>query len=225
MKKKILGMFVCMLLIITAIPAVESLNDRTITPIVPSSIAKPCALDTWNDIQKRPTSDGAANDTFGYPVSLSGGTALIGTYGDDGKGPAYVFTKEAGNKPPNIPSIQGETNGKVGKPYNYTFVTTDPDGDDVYYCINWSDGTSNAWIGPFASGAEETAPHTWSQKGTYIIKVKAKDVRGDETLYSDWGTLSVTMPCSYNIPLSQFWVRLLERFPNTFPILRHLLGY
>ena len=40
-------------------------------------------------------SDGAANDEFGYGFSLSGGTALVGTYDDadlgDASGSAYIF--------------------------------------------------------------------------------------------------------------------------------------
>lgn len=30
---------------------------------------------------------------------------------------------------------------------------------------------------------------------------------------------------SHNIPFTQFWMKLFERFPNAFPILRHFLGY
>ena len=56
----------------------------------------------------------------------------------------------------------------------------------------------------------------------YAIKAKAKDVNGNE---SNWETLTVTMPYSYNVPFMQFWERLFERFPNAFPILRHLMGY
>jgi hypothetical protein len=121
------------------------------------------------------------------------------------------------NEAPEIPSIDGPAKGKVGKPITYTFVTDDPDGDEVYYCINWSDGAPEVCIGPFASGEEVTATHTWSTKGTYVIKAKARDIYDAE---SDWGTLSVSMPRS---KISLF-NSLLERFPHAFPILRHLLG-
>ena len=105
---------------------------------------------------------------------------------------------------------------------DYNFTTTDPDGDEVYYFIDWGDQTNGSWIGPYPSGDKITKSHTWSTKGTYIIKAKAKDIYGNE---SDWATLSVTMPCSYNIPFQHLWERLFERFPNAFPILRHLMGY
>ena len=124
--------------------------------------------------------------------------------------------------PPTPPTITGPAKGKVGVATEYNFTTTDPDGDEVYYFIDWGDQTNSSWIGSYSSGDEITKSHIWSKKGTYTIKAKAKDINGNE---SDWRTLSVTMPCSYNIPLIQFWERLFERFPNAFPILRHLIGY
>jgi len=52
---------------------------------------------TWTQQAKLTASDGAANDYFGISVSLSGGTALVGAWGDDdkgsGSGSAYVFTR------------------------------------------------------------------------------------------------------------------------------------
>ncbi len=31
--------------------------------------------------------------------------------------------------------------------YVYKFTTTDPNGDDVTYCIDWNDGTSEVYEG------------------------------------------------------------------------------
>jgi hypothetical protein len=69
---------------------------------------------------------------------------------------------------------------------------------------------------------EISKAHTWSKKGTYVITAKAKDTKGNE---GEWGTLSITMPFSYNIPIPSFWKSLFERFPHAFLILRHLMGY
>ena len=53
----------------------------------------------WNLEDKLTASDGESQDSFGYSVSISGDTAIIGAYGDDdnggGSGSAYVF-KRAG---------------------------------------------------------------------------------------------------------------------------------
>ena len=37
------------------------------------------------------------------------------------------------NNPPSAPIITGETQGKVQKPYDYTFESTDPEGQDLWY--------------------------------------------------------------------------------------------
>jgi uncharacterized delta-60 repeat protein len=48
----------------------------------------------WSQQQKLTASDGAANDSFGWSVSVSGDAAIVGAYLDDSnKGSAYVFTR------------------------------------------------------------------------------------------------------------------------------------
>lgn len=79
------------------------------------------------------------------------------------------------NNPPDKPIIDGPTKGNPGVEYEFTFFTTDPDGDKVYYLIDWGDGTYEEWIGPYKSGADVVASHAW-HLGTYRITVKAKDI-------------------------------------------------
>jgi hypothetical protein len=133
-----------------------------------------------------------------------------------------LFTYIETTNTPTPPTIHGSTDGKIEQPYSYTVNTTDPNGDDVYYFIDWGDNTSSGWQGPYPSGEIITESHTWSEKGKYTIKAKARNINEWE---SDWTTLTVTMPYSYNEPIPQFFERLFERFPNTFPLLRQLLGY
>jgi len=99
------------------------------------------------------------------------------------------------NESPDRPTIDGPTNGEAGTPYNYTFVSTDPDDNDLYYYIEWGDDTFEEWIGPYASDEEVTLSHTWSEKGIYTIRAKAKDIYDAE---SDWETLEVSMPVYVN---------------------------
>lgn len=126
------------------------------------------------------------------------------------------------NDAPATPTINGPASGAPGKAYLFRMQTTDSDGDLVYYFIDWGDNTTTDWIGPFNSGAQATTTHTWSEQGTFTVKVKAKDVPGDE---SDWGTLDIVMPKDYRFSLQMFLQHLFERFPNLFPILRYLMGY
>jgi len=101
----------------------------------------------------------------------------------------YDFSVE--NRPPGKPTITGTTSGEVGQEYDYTFVSTEPDGDDVYYDIDWADGQYEIWIGPYSSGAEITVSHAWDDEGIYVISAVAKDSHDVE---SNTGYLSVTMP-------------------------------
>ena len=117
---------------------------------------------------------------------------------------------------PEIPKISGPISGKVGESIPYKFVAIDPDGDKIFYYIDWDDDTFEEWIGPWKSGMEVTVFHTWSSSGTYTIKAKAKDTNGEE---SEWGELTVTMPRNKAVINS-----LLLWFLEQFPILQQLLG-
>lgn len=119
---------------------------------------------------------------------------------------------------PDIPSINGPTRGNPGKEYDFIFKSVDPDGDDLYYYIEWGDGQIEEWIGPHASNVDVIVSHKWSEKDTYTIRAKVKD---DCDMESDWGELTVAMPRSktVNTPFLKF----LENYPDLFPILRILL--
>ena len=92
----------------------------------------------------------------------------------------YQSVKSLENHAPNAPDIIGPEELKVGISYLFTFVTTDPDGDNVSYAIDWGDGTVILWAGPYKSGQEIHFAHTWTQKGTVCIKAKAKDLPYEE---------------------------------------------
>lgn len=104
-----------------------------------------------------------------------------------------------------------------------TFSTSaiEPEGQDVYYKFDWDDGTDSGWVGPFNSGDTGSANHKWKSKDTYTIKVKSKDIYDAESEWSD--PLVVTMPKN-KILYNPLLLRLFERFPNAFPILRQLWG-
>ncbi len=126
------------------------------------------------------------------------------------------------HEPPSPPVIDGPTQGKAGVVYLFTFVSTNPDANDVFYWIEWGDGSQIEWVGPYASGQLMTINHSFAQKGTYTIKAKAKDIYGAE---SEWATLKVTMPKTGSLFFSSFLQQLFRQFPNVFVFLRYLLGY
>ena len=86
-----------------------------------------------------------------------------------------------GNLPPSIPSQpSGVTTGYRSISYNYSVSTTDPDGNQVYYWIDWDDGNNTGWLGPYNSGNTCISSHSWGTIGAYDVKVKAKDTNGAE---------------------------------------------
>jgi hypothetical protein len=128
------------------------------------------------------------------------------------------------NNPPNKPTVpSGSTAGVPGISYSYSTSTVDPDGDKVYYMFNWDDGTEPEWEGSFESGSSVSFSHIWNAKGTYSIKVKAKDdPNGDgdlsdglESVWSD--PLPITMPKAKSI-------NLLENLLSKLPFLKYFLS-
>jgi hypothetical protein len=124
--------------------------------------------------------------------------------------------------PPNKPNIEGPIKIKIGEQYEYKFSAIDPYEGNVYFLIDWDDGTFEEWIGPYASAEKATFSHTWAENGKYIIKVKARNIYFEE---SEWATLELKMSKS-KIVINSFLQNLLKDHPQLFRILRQVLsGY
>jgi len=121
---------------------------------------------------------------------------------------------------PGTPTINGKTNGDAGVEYEYTFVSTDEDGDDLFYWIEWGDGDIEEWTGPHASGSDVKIKHTWIEEGSYEIKSQAKD---EDEFIGSWGTLTVTMPRDRARNFHYF--RFLGNYPLLYRILQNLFCY
>jgi hypothetical protein len=122
-----------------------------------------------------------------------------------------IFSWTGGeDNPPDTPIITGETNGKVGEEYQYCInPVVDPDGDMIWVFFDWGDDTDTGWLGPYVSGEQVCANHSWDEKGDYTIKARLRD---DYGALSDWGYLQVTMPRS-RIMFNVFLQYLLEKLP------------
>jgi len=98
------------------------------------------------------------------------------------------------NVPPGIPSIEGPTSGKPAESYEFDFTVSDQNDDKIMYYIDWGDNTTSGWIGPFDSGVMVRQNHSWSTRGSYEIKAKAKDWHGAESNWSDPFEFSISAP-------------------------------
>lgn len=172
---------------------------------VPSSAR---ASITWNGLEN--------NTEYSWYAVADDGTST-------NQSETWEFTTGNGaNQPPMTPTISGPTSGNAGQSYEYTFLTTDPDGASIFYYIDWGDSTNSGWIGPYQSGEHVNVSHTWTTRGTYTIKAKAKDMQNAE---SGWGTLNIKMPKSHTqmtLSFMHFFEKFFERFPHAFPILQYL---
>jgi cysteine-rich repeat protein len=62
--------------------------------------------DNWGQVKKITAGDGAANDAFGYSVSMDGDRAIVGAYNKNGGiGAAYIFYKDYDPGNPGVPLV------------------------------------------------------------------------------------------------------------------------
>jgi hypothetical protein len=96
------------------------------------------------------------------------------------------------NKAPDMPTKpSGPTTGVNNVDYTFSTMSQDPDQEDLYYQFNWGDGTVSDWYGPYASGQTIEATYAWPEAGIYDITVRAKDVVGGQSLWSEPLTITI----------------------------------
>jgi outer membrane protein assembly factor BamB len=112
------------------------------------------------------------------------------------------------NYPPDKPDIDGPVRWPVKVEVCFTFHSTDPDGDDVKYLIDWGDDNINE-TEYYPSCTPIEVCHTWEDMDKYTLQAKSIDIWGAE---SDWNVFVTTIP--RNRMVSNLWYQwFLERFP------------
>ena len=140
-----------------------------------------------------------------YELNLFGDPTLI------------LFTDS--NSPPETPDRpSGVEQGKVGEEYIFNTVTTDAESDELYYKWNFGNGNFSEWIGPFNSGEQANVTYKWPKRGTYEVRVKARDQHRAESPWSD--PLAVKMPLNVELPFLQLFIDILVKY---FPLISSLL--
>lgn len=132
-----------------------------------------------------------------------------------------IYVQEAQNKPPSRPNKpDGPSILQKDVVYNFSTITNDPNGDQVWYMWSWGDNVLYLWDGPFPSGQMHTKSHYWKEDGTYEIKVRAKDGFGAVSEWSYPKTCIVQKSHIYN---KNPFVKFLNSYLNLVSILRQLL--
>lgn len=129
--------------------------------------------------------------------TTTGHATLVGAFPSGAEVDALAIPYSS-NLPPETPAAPtGPSTGLKGVEYTFSAMTTDPEGDQISYLFDWGDGTNSSWVGPFNSGDTVTAKHTYNAIGSYAIMVKAKDINGAESGWSD----SLTIVISEGAPI------------------------
>jgi len=80
------------------------------------------------------------------------------------------------NQKPVMELFYGPEDIVIDRPAPFTLLANDPDGDDLYYIIDWGDGEDETTYGPYNSGEEVEIFKTFSSpQGFYILFAKAMD--------------------------------------------------
>jgi len=105
----------------------------------------------------------------------------------DGTTDTVTPTYYEGNLRPEKPDKpSGRTSIRPKVPHKYTFVGLDGDYNDrLSYRIDWGDGQSTDWLGPYNSGESIEVKHSYLKRGDYEIRYKTKDNSGVESEFSD----------------------------------------
>jgi hypothetical protein len=122
-----------------------------------------------------------------------------------------TFLGIAYNTAPNKPSIEGPNEANMGESYDYLFTATDPEEDNLFYYIDWGDGTEKIWYGPYPSNEQITFSHTYVNQGGYTIQAKVKDTSDAE---SDWSTYPITISKIKNQPFQQIITFLIGKITD-----------
>ena len=202
MKKKIVGIIICMLLISTILPisgtlmveksSIQTFNDGSLSGYVNDS-----SMNAIEGARVRVYFHGTYEENYtdanGYyhvaniPICycLKNCTVLKEWYHPDWvmmgitENTTYDFIliplNSSGIDPP-----YGPTEGYVNVPYTFYFdIPVDPQYDTIYLQWYWGDGEFSDWLGPYSGGETASASHAWLVAGNYYIVVKIKNINGN----------------------------------------------
>jgi len=132
----------------------------------------------------------------GYEAEFS---TIIDVYLENDILNSQIFAFKIGtdlNNPPESPTIINPSWWLVDEQYQLNIQSTDPEEDPIEYYVDWGDLTNTGWFGPYASGTECNATHTWHAEAKYVVKVKARDSYNTE---SNWSEIEVNITSNSTI--------------------------
>ncbi len=105
--------------------------------------------------------------------------------------PLPVVITGANSRPAKPDRPHGSRTGTLQRSYSYTASSIDPDGDDVQITFDWGDGSISK-TDLVNSGTVVQMSHSWSQSGTYKVRVMATDCNEAKSLWSVGKTVKIS---------------------------------
>lgn len=172
------------------------------------------------------TGNSASHSVRTINVDVDAFDAIVHTLNDISPDENDLFYDALFNNAPLKPATPvGPLNGDVNTVYSYSSNGFDGEDDSLYFLFDWGDGTDSGWLGAFASGEDVSVDHSWSQQGSYEVKVKSIDDPNDDGdlsdgIESEWSDpLQVSMPKSRIEDYTVFY-RILESLFLKYPLLK-----
>ena len=140
---------------------------------------------------------------------------------------------DGANRAPSAPIIVDNLDVKRNLKCDCTFYSTDPDGDDIYYHIEWGDSKTDEiisqdknryWEGPFKSGEYVTLDHEYSSRGEYEITIVARDRHPPDVRLESPETIVPVQISHFKMFNAETFDLLLEKILNLFPVLSDIIN-
>ena len=136
------------------------------------------------------------------------------------------------NRPPSVPEMTGDTAAMAGQPVFLGLMSTDPEGQQVAYLIDWGEELPSTWTDWMASGQWFDTSHAYAEPGIYHIMVKARDESDAASVWSTERLVTVAEMSGNGGPPRQvmltpdsdstvlvFWERPAEGTPDRYGVL------
>jgi hypothetical protein len=151
----------------------------------PLSVTKNSALTiSWNTANVPSCTKFGANWGSGQGIALSGTETVSATVSDtyliNCNGTIDSVSVTVVNQVPNAPTIT-HPSGSAGFNVSTTFTITgtDPDGDTIYYQVDWdNNGTVDATTITVPSGTSQAAANAWAVSGNQTFQARTVDSVG-----------------------------------------------
>jgi len=134
-----------------------------------------------------------------------------------GVGPIFSIVDD--NIGPEIPEKpSGPKEGKVGETYTFSTFTYDVEGDKIWF-LWWFGDIHSGWMGPYDPYEKCKVNHIWNEKGSFVVRVKAMDAHGNESLWSSPLIIDITEKKT----IKHLFKAFLEKYADLYPLIKFLL--